>query len=159
MSQFESKFESLSAVPQKKYRNHSQRVMLNILYTSNWMSERIKAVLDPEGVTMQQFNIMRIIRGAQKPLSLIQIKESLLDKMSDTSRVVDRLIIKGLVEKSQSEADRRVLEITLTKKGLKVLDDIDKRDADLDGIVNGITDEESLELCRILDKIRGYRHN
>lgn len=159
MSQFESKFESLSAVPQKKYRNHSQRAMLNILYTSNWMSERIKAVLDPEGITMQQFNILRIIRGAKKPLSLIQIKESLLDKMSDTSRVVDRLIIKGLVEKTLSETDKRVLEITITSKGLKILEHIDERDTDLDGIVSNITNEESIELCRILDKLRGYKHS
>ena len=147
MSQFESKFESLSAVPQKKYRNHSQRVMLNILYTANWMSERIKKILDKEGITMQQFNILRIIRGAGKPLSLIQIKESLLDKMSDTSRVVDRLIIKGLVEKAHSESDKRLLE------------QIDTREAEMDDIVGNITDEEAVELCRILDKLRGYNHN
>ena len=159
MSQFESKFESLSAVPQKNYRNHSQRVMLNILYTSNWMSERIKTLLDKEEITMQQFNILRIIRGAGKPLSLIQIKESLLDKMSDTSRVVDRLIIKGLIEKAHSESDKRLLEITLTDRGSKILEQIDTREVEMDSIVGNITDEEAVELCRILDKLRGYNHN
>lgn len=159
MSQFESKFESLSAVPQKNYRNHSQRVMLNILYTSNWMSERIKSILDTEGITMQQFNILRIIRGAGKPLSLIQIKERLLDKMSDTSRVVDRLIIKDLVEKTHSESDKRLLEITLTEKGNKILQKVDTRETEMDDIVGNITEEESVELCRILDKLRGYYHN
>ena len=79
--------------------------------------------------------------------------------MSDTSRVVDRLIIKGLVEKTLSETEKRVLEITITSKGLKILEHIDERDTDLDGIVSNITNEESIELCRILDKLRGYKHS
>lgn len=158
MSQFESKFESLNTVPQKKYRSSSQRVMLNILYTSNWLSGKIKEILDEESITMQQFNILRILRGAGTPLSLLKIRESMLDKMSDTSRLIDRMEIKNLVKKSSSENDKRVLEITLTEKGKRLLSRIDHKEDYLDSIVSNITEEEANIICKLLDKIRGVIH-
>ncbi|MCU7693395.1 MarR family winged helix-turn-helix transcriptional regulator [Haoranjiania flava] len=155
MSQFEAKFENLNAIPRRKCNNYAQKVMLEVLYTSNWLSERLRFLLEPENITMQQFNILRILRCSKEPLSLIQIRERLLDKMSDTSRIIDRLIIKGLVEKTSSRTDKRLLEITITEGGRRVLENIDEKDPEFDAIVSNITEEEAKAVCTILDKMRG----
>jgi hypothetical protein len=81
-------------INQKRFRNERQKAMINLTYTHNWMSERFKKFLDKFDLTSQQFNILRILRGAGTPLSTLQIRERMLDKMSDTSRIVDRLILK-----------------------------------------------------------------
>ena len=86
-------------ISQAKFSNEYQKATINLIYTFNWMNEQIKNMLDQYDITPQQFNILRILRGAGKPLSTLQIRQRMLDKMSDTSRIVDRLIKKGLVKK------------------------------------------------------------
>src|SRR5688500_12211273 len=94
-------------IHQVKFKSARQKAMLNILFTYGWVLERIKSFLASEDITHQQFNILRILRGSHpEPLSTLQIRERMLDKMSDTSRIVDRLVIKGLVKKVVCSKDK-----------------------------------------------------
>jgi DNA-binding MarR family transcriptional regulator len=127
---------------------------INLLYTANWLNERIGRVLTTEDITQQQYNILRILRGSEVPLSTLQIRERMLDKMSDTSRIVDRLIVKELVQKSACKADKRLVDITLTQKGLALVQKLDQFNDQIDAILKGVTENEAATLNQILDKLR-----
>lgn len=87
-------------INQYHFTSEGQKAVINLIFTSNWISEHIKEILDEHDITPQQFNILRILRGSDpQPLSTLTIRERMLDKMSDTSRIVDRLVIKGLAAK------------------------------------------------------------
>src|SRR5580692_11323667 len=107
-------------IKQPKFRNEHQKAAINLIYTYNWANEQMKKILDRYDITSQQFNILRILRGAHGPLSTLQIRERMLDKMSDSSRIVDRLIKKGLVKKNICKTDRRLVDVIITKKGKKL---------------------------------------
>src|SRR5437868_2258794 len=94
------------------------------------MNEKIKKIFDKENITGQQFNILRILRGAGKPLSTLQIRQRMLDKMSDTSRIVDRLVLKGMVKKMICPADKRLVDVFISEKGKKLLEKMDKNEAE-----------------------------
>lgn len=142
-------------IRQHRFRNEYQRASVNIAYTYCWLMEKVKAFLLPVDITMQQFNILRILRGSHtKPLSTLQIRERMIDKMSDTSRIVDRLIAKGLVKKAVSGKDRRLVDVVITVKGRNLLKKLDLRQDELDGILKNISQEEAANLSKILDKIR-----
>jgi len=142
-------------IRQHRFRNEYQRASVNIAYTYCWLMEKVKAFLLPVDITMQQFNILRILRGSHpKPLSTLQIRERMIDKMSDTSRIVDRLIAKGLVRKAVSGKDRRLVDVVITVKGRNLLKKLDLRQDELDGILKNISQEEAANLSKILDKIR-----
>jgi len=87
-------------IQQKQFRNEYQKGIVNLIFTYNWLNEKMKKVFEKQGITGQQYNILRILRGAGKPISTLQIRERMLDKMSDTSRIVDRLVLKGLAKKN-----------------------------------------------------------
>lgn len=139
----------------KPFRNAYQRAIVNMIYTTNWLTDRLRAHLKPFGITMQQYNVLRILRGADKPLSTSDIRQRLLDKMADTSRMVDRLCQKGLVERSTCKADKRLVDVTLSDEGRKLLDQIDTLDDTMDQLLGELTEEEAMELSDLLDKIRG----
>jgi len=142
-------------IRQHRFRNEYQRASVNIAYTYCWLMEKVKAFLLPVDITMQQFNILRILRGSHpKPLSTLQIRDRMIDKMSDTSRIVDRLIAKGLVRKAVSGKDRRLVDVVITVKGRNLLKKLDLRQDELDGILKNISQEEAANLSKILDKIR-----
>jgi len=145
-------------INQSKFRNEHQKASINLLYTYGWIMEKTKELFSSEDITPQQFNILRILRGSfPEPLSTLQIRERMLDKMSDTSRIVDRLVSKGVVKKGTCKKDRRLVDITITEKGKKLLERLDARQDELDGIINGITKKEASQLSDLLDKIRnGY---
>jgi DNA-binding MarR family transcriptional regulator len=140
---------------QTKFRNEHQKAAINILYTYNWLTERTKELFASEDITPQQFNILRILRGSYpKPLSTLQIRERMLDKMSDTSRIVDRLINKGLVKKGICKDDRRLVDVMITDKGKKLLERLDARQDEMDNIIGNISKKEAALLSDLLDKIR-----
>lgn len=143
------------AIHQSKFRNEFQKVMINIIFSSNWITEKQKRFLDPEDITPQQYNILRILRGSAKPLSTLQIRERMLDKMSDTSRIVDRLLLKALVEKRPCDTDKRLVDITISDKGIAVLERLEVRNHELDHMVSDVlTQEEAAALNSLLDKMR-----
>jgi DNA-binding MarR family transcriptional regulator len=143
-------------INQKSFRNEWQKAMINLTYTHNWMNEQFKAMLDKFDLTAQQFNILRILRGAGTPLSTLQIRERMLDKMSDTSRIVDRLILKGLVKKTTCQHDKRLVDVIITSAGQQILKQIDDLNAEMDGIIQGLSDDEARQLNGLLDKIRNH---
>jgi DNA-binding MarR family transcriptional regulator len=143
-------------IHQKRFRNERQKAMINLTYTHNWMSERFKKFLDQFDLTSQQFNILRILRGAGTPLSTLQIRESMLDKMSDTSRIVDRLILKKLVKKTTCTHDKRLVDVVITDEGLEVLLSIDALNEEMDSLINGLTEQDAIELNKLLDKLREH---
>jgi MarR family transcriptional regulator, 2-MHQ and catechol-resistance regulon repressor len=140
---------------QTKFRNEHQKAVVNLLYTYNWVTERSKEIFATEDITPQQFNILRILRGSlPQPLSTLQIRERMLDKMSDTSRIVDRLIAKGLVKKAICKDDRRLVDVMITEKGKKLLDRLDTRQDEIDNIIGKLSKKEASTLSELLDKIR-----
>jgi DNA-binding MarR family transcriptional regulator len=141
-------------INQRKFRNEYQKSAINIIYTYNWLTEKINKVFDEWGITSQQFNILRILRGAGKPLSTLQIRQRMLDKMSDTSRIVDRLVKKGLVKKAICKSDRRLVDVTIAEKGKKLLEKIDAYDDQMDKIIMNLTESDAKTLNGLLDKLR-----
>jgi DNA-binding MarR family transcriptional regulator len=144
-------------INQRKFRNEYQKSAINLVYTYNWVTEKITRIFDEWDITAQQFNILRILRGAGQPLSTLQIRQRMLDKMSDTSRIVDRLVRKGLVKKSICKMDRRLVDVTITDKGKKLLEKIDQYSEQMDGIMKNLTEEDARTLNELLDKIRNAK--
>lgn len=141
-------------IQQPNFRNEFQKMGINIIYTANWLNECIASFLAKEDITLQQYNILRILRGSEVPLSTLQIRERMLDKMSDTSRIVDRLIVKDLVQKSACKADKRLVDITLTDKGIQLVNKLDLYNDQIDATLKGVTEAEANTLNQILDKLR-----
>ena len=142
-------------IQQQKFINARQKAMLNVMFSYGWIMEHIKKKLAKEDVTHQQYNILRILRGSMpKPLSTLQIRERMLDKMSDTSRIVDRLIVKQLAKKVICPTDRRLVDITITEKGQNLLKKIDAEANFIEDIMANLTEEEATQLSSLLDKMR-----
>ena len=141
-------------IQQEVFRNNYQKATVNIIYTANWLNEQIKNYLSEDEVTPQQYNILRILRGSKKPLSTLQIRERMLDKMSDTSRIVDRLILKGWAEKTICRTDKRLVDVVITNQGLELLKKLDLKDQLIDNTLANLNDQEVELLNVLLDKIR-----
>ena len=141
-------------INQKKFRNEHQKSIINLIYTFNWITEQTKVILERGDVTAQQFNILRILRGAGAPLSTLQIRQRMLDKMSDTSRIVDRLIVKDLVKKITCPADKRMVDVTISGKGKKLLEKLDAFELKMDEVAAGLTEADAKAMNKLLDKMR-----
>jgi DNA-binding MarR family transcriptional regulator len=141
-------------IQQSKFRNEYQKTVVNIIYTYNWITEKTKQIFERGDITSQQYNILRILRGSGKPLSTLQIRQRMLDKMSDTSRIVDRLVKKDLVKKVICKTDRRLVDVTITDQGLALLEKLDGYNDEMDALLGNITEEEAKMLNQLLDKIR-----
>jgi DNA-binding MarR family transcriptional regulator len=142
-------------INQYHFTSEGQKAVINLIYTSNWITEHIKKVLDDQEITLQQFNILRILRGSDpQPLSTLTIRERMLDKMSDTSRIVDRLVIKGLAVKKICSTDKRLVDVNITDAGKKMLEAIDNKQADMTSVTTNLTDAELKQLNSLLDNLR-----
>ncbi len=142
-------------IQQAKFRNIYQKAGINLIYTLGWLKDRTRPIFESEEITPQQFNILRILRGSYpQPLSTLQIRERMLEKMSDTSRIVDRLITKGLVKKLTCKTDRRLVDVVISDKGKKLLERLDARQDEMDGVLQNLTEKEAATLSDLLDKIR-----
>lgn len=147
-------------IHQQTFRNAGQKALVNLLYTYGWALEQIKCFVAQENITHQQFNILRILRGAHpEPLSTLQIRERMLDKMSDTSRIVDRLVLKGLVKKTICPTDKRLVDVVITAAGQDLLKRLDEGAEKMDAITNGLSQEEAEALSGLLDKLRSTYNN
>jgi DNA-binding MarR family transcriptional regulator len=146
-------------IQQANFRNEFQKMGINIIFTANWLNEHVAGFLNNEDITVQQYNILRILRGSDVPLSTLQIRERMLDKMSDTSRIVDRLIVKDLVQKSACKADKRLVDITLTEKGLQLVTKLDEYNELIDLNLKGVTEAEAATINQLLDKLRKAANN
>jgi DNA-binding MarR family transcriptional regulator len=119
------------------------------------MRDKTKCFFEAEDITPQQFNILRILRGSfPQPLSTLQIRGKMIEKMSDTSRIVDRLIAKGLVKKIICKSDRRLVDVIIIDKGKKLLEKLDARQDEMDGVLGNLSEKDANILNDMLDKIR-----
>jgi MarR family 2-MHQ and catechol resistance regulon transcriptional repressor len=142
-------------IQQVKFVSAKQKAMINLLFTYGCVIEKIKNFLSKDDITHQQFNILRILRGSHpQPLSTLQIRERMLDKMSDTSRIVDRLVVKGLVRKSICPKDKRLVDVVITDKGQKLLKKIDSETDHIEKIMGHLSEREADQLSTLLDKLR-----
>ena len=143
-------------IAQRKFRNERHKIAVNILYTYSWLSALHTKIFKEHGITTQQFNVLRILRGQNpNPTTIKLVKERMLDKMSDASRIVDKLLEKKLVERHISKHDRRHVDVFITKKGLKVLSDLDNRDKEFENHSSNLSIKETEVLNSLLDKLRG----
>jgi DNA-binding MarR family transcriptional regulator len=138
----------------KDFKSNLYEAMVNVHFTSSWLTQVNSGVLDPYKLSMQQYNVLRILRGQYpKSVTVKFIIERMLDKSSNASRLVDKLLAKELVERHQCPSDRRQVDITISKKGLAILEDIDKR-FDVESAKINLTETEARELSDLLDKMR-----
>lgn len=143
------------AIQQKEFRSDAHKGMVNLLYTSSFVLNLINEVTLEYNITRQQYNVLRILRG-QHPgsASINLIKERMIDKMSDSSRLVERLLQKKLISKSSCENDKRAVDVTITNKGLELLDSMEPSIASIERIFASLSAAEIKLLNDILDKIR-----
>lgn len=141
-------------INQPRFNSEYHKMNVNLIYTYNWVMEQSKRFFEKADLTPQQYNILRILRGAGKPLSTLQIRQRMLDKMSDTSRIVDRLLKKELVEKMICQNDRRLVDVTISEKGMRLLNKLDMDTHELDANLSSISEEEAKTMNLLLDKLR-----
>src|SRR6187455_1371734 len=139
-------------IRQTKFNSEYHKMSLNLIYTYNWAMERAKRFFEKADLTMQQYNILRILRGAGEQLSTLQIRQRMLDKMSDTSRIVDRLVKKNLVQKVVCASDRRLVDVTISPKGLSLLTEMDEHESEWDSLLKNLDNKEATQLNILLDK-------
>jgi DNA-binding MarR family transcriptional regulator len=143
-------------ISQKKFRNEAHKLGVNLIYTYNWLDGFQGKFFRDRGITGQQFNILRILRGQHpNPATIKLLKDRMLDKMSDASRIVEKLRVKGLVMRDISKYDRRHCDVMISDKGLELLSELDRENDLLDALFANLNDDEKKQLNDLLDKVRG----
>jgi DNA-binding MarR family transcriptional regulator len=143
-------------IKQKSFQSEYHKGVVNIIYTFNWLDQKQRDLLKPYDITSQQYNILRILRGQHpNPATINLLKDRMLDKMCDASRLVDRLLKKGLLERKPCENDRRAVDIVITKSGLDLLEMLDQRQKDSEKFMESLSESEVKQLNELLDKLRG----
>lgn len=134
----------------------SRKTVLNISYSSTWIKDELASVLKPFDISMEQFNVLRILRGKKGDATNLQdIQDRMINKMSNTTRLVDKLILKDLVERFTCEKNRRKVDIFITEKGLNLLKELDPIiDATETNITKNLNSDELETLNYLLTKIR-----
>lgn len=141
-------------IKQSAFSTEQSKLIVNLIYTSNRLKEKITARLKSNGLTMQQYNVLRIVRGAGDTGSTTsEIRERLLDKMSDASRMVDRLVSMDLLEKVRDKEDRRIVFIFLTAKGRTLVNDLVAKE-EVESLAAGIDQKKAQQLNELLDVFR-----
>ena len=142
-------------IKQHKFKNEAHKAAINIIYTFNWIDAQLRDFFKKYDLTPQQFNILRILRGQHpEPSTINLLKERMLDKMCDASRMVERLRLKNLLERHTCPNDRRSVDILITSKGLALLDEIDVEFDKFNTCLINLADEELKNLNSLLDKLR-----
>ena len=143
-------------IKQDKFKSEIHKLAVNIIYTHSWFNSFQSNVLSKYNLTTQQYNILRILRGQHpNPTTINLLKDRMLDKMSDASRLVERLRVKGLVKRKNCEEDRRRAEVIITDKGLNTLKELDSIEDNFENIFSNISQDEAKIVNDILDKMRG----
>ncbi|MCB0444717.1 MAG: MarR family transcriptional regulator [Gelidibacter sp.] len=135
-----------------KFPNHKVKALINILYTANWIASYQNEFFKPFGISPQQFNILKILNGATMPLKVQTIKERMIERAPNATRLMDKLCAKQLIKRLPCPEDRRVVYIEITKKGKDLLLEIsDNFNHDL---LKNITEQDAQLLSNLLDKMR-----
>lgn len=138
-----------------KFRNENQKALVNLHYTNLVLGNSMNQILKELDVSLQQFNVLRILRG-QYPMSasIGLIKERMLDQNSDVSRIIDRLKQKKLVSRKECKSDRRQKDVLISTAGLELLNSFDQQEIEMDSLTKGLDENELKNLNNLLDKLR-----
>jgi len=134
------------------FPNNRVKALLNIKYTASWLDQIGIELLKPYNISEQQYNILRILRGAVKEITVTEVKERMIQKSPNSTRLMDKLCEKKLIDRSRCESDRRVVYVKINKKGLRLLEKVNL--SDFDTYLKRLTEEEAKLLNELLDKLR-----
>ncbi|MBL4939104.1 MAG: MarR family transcriptional regulator [Lutibacter sp.] len=134
------------------FPNERIKALINIKYTANWLDTIGNEFMKPFNISIQQYNILRILRGAGKAVTVKMVKDRMIQKSPNATRLMDKLCDKGFIERTRCENDRRVVYVKISDVGMKVINEIDMEE--FDNTMNSISEDEAKILNRILDKIR-----
>jgi len=134
------------------FSNNKVKALLNIIYTRNWISSQQNTFFKPYGISPQQYNILRILKGAGEAIKVQTIKERMIERSPNATRLMDKLCVKELIERIPCPEDRRVVHIEITENGKLLLEEISKNLKD--DLLKNLTEDEALQLSNLLDKIR-----
>ena len=134
------------------FKNNKVKALLNLVYTANWINSKQNDFFKPFGISPQQYNILRILRGAAEAIAVQTIKDRMLERAPNATRLMDKLCSKNLINRVPCPGDRRVVHIEITKDGLSLLKKIDKDFKE--DILENLTENEAIILSDLLDKIR-----
>ena len=137
---------------QSKFPNNRVKALINIKYTANWLSSHETMFFKPFGISPQQYNILRILRGSGEPTKVQTVKERMIERAPNATRMIDKLLEKALVNRTRCEHDRRVVYVEINKAGLNLLEEIDK--SERPNFFNRLTEQEAEILSKLLDKLR-----
>ena len=142
-------------IKQKNFRNPYNKVTVNIMFTTAWLFGKYAKILKPYNITEQQYNVLKILRERYPQTATINfILEGMIDKMSNTSRLVDKLVLKGLVKKSKSLYDLRAVDALLTEKGIILLEELSSIIDNFENTFSGLDEDDIGSLNLLLEKIR-----
>lgn len=142
-------------IKQTNFKSPHIKAVINIFYTNGWLESAQMEIFKPFDLTIQQYNVLRILRGQYpNPITVIAIIERMMDKMSNASRLVDKLLLKDLAIRRECPNDRRAVDVIITQKGLDLLDELDVLQANWENSLTGISEEEAQQLSDLLDKLR-----
>lgn len=139
---------------QSNFKTAQQKAVVNVRFTSNFLSNSQNVFMARFGITMAQFNILRILRGAKKAINVNTVKERMVEKSPNTTRLMDKLLDKKLISRTHSKKDRRVVFVEITANGLNLLSEIDIQMEETKLIPDNLTDKEAEMLSNLLDKLR-----
>jgi DNA-binding MarR family transcriptional regulator len=143
-------------IQQTKFQNEHQKMAINIMYTSSWLHSGNITRMKPHGITPEQYNVLRILRGSHpQKMMLSEIAKRMIDKSSNCTRLVEKLRLKAMVNREICEGNRRQVDISITAKGLSILKKIDDESDLWITSLKNISTTEAKELNRLLDKLRG----
>jgi MarR family 2-MHQ and catechol resistance regulon transcriptional repressor len=145
----------IGKVIQSKFANSRQKAIINLRYTSNYFTLLQNNYMSSFDLSMPQFNILRILRGAKGVISVNAVKDRMVERSPNTTRLMDKLIDKGLIERVRCDEDRRVVYVSITDDGLELLAKIDNEQKGFVDLSENLTEEEAETLSGLLDKMRG----
>ena len=139
-----------------KFPNSKIKAIINVVFTASWANRKHNNILKPFDLSIQQYNILRILRGASPgALPVLTIKERMVEKTPNTTRLIDKLLQKKLVNRYRCETDRRVVYVEITEKGMEQIETIQPLFIEEDTVMKNLSEEECTQLSELLDKLRG----
>jgi len=139
---------------QSKFKDQQQKAMLNIIFTGNWLLHRHAVFLKPYDLSPQQYNILRILRGSGEQMTMNDIRSRMLDRNPNVTRMSDRLVEKGLIERIRCMEDRRVIYLKINEKGEQMLKKLDEKWSQTDLPELKLNTEQAITLNSLLDHMR-----
>ena len=147
---------SLDKEIKSKFSSPQQKAHINIIYTHNWLTNKSSTIFKEYGITMQQYNVLRILKGSHPETKTpTDVKAVMLDKNPDLTRLIDRLVKKNLVNREDSKINRRQVNLSITEEGIKHINQISPKIDLENNLINQLSDQEAETLSHLLDKLRG----